>query len=132
MSTEISNNNNNKINKYLINNNNKKLEKNKTFTNVVNAETYYKLKEILLRERKGIGGWLQESMEEFILKHGDGNQSYTLDHFNEPGFLATPAYFRNIPVWKTYLTKCSDVNYKKWCRRLDEFMSIEHEVTKQR
>jgi len=125
------NNNNNYLNKYLINNN-KKLEKNKTFTNAVNAESYYKLKEILLRERKGVGDWLQESIEDFILKNGDGNKSYTLEHFNEPGFMVTPAYFRPNTVWKSYLTKCSDVNYKKWCRKLDEFMSLEHEVTKQR
>ncbi len=134
MSNEISNNNNNnkELINYLINNNNKKLEKNKTFANLVNAETYYKLKELLLRERIGVGDWLQASMEEFILKFGDGNNTCTLDQFNSPDFMVTPAYFKPISNWEKYLMKCPKPDYKKWCRRLDEFMPLEHKVTKLR
>jgi len=110
-------------------NNNKKLEKNKTVSNKINEETYHKLKEILLRDRKGVSDWLQESAEEYIIKHGHGNPSYTLDQFNEPNFLATPGYHNKLNSWESYLTKCSDKHYKQWCRRLDEFMNLEHKVT---
>jgi len=126
--------NNNKINKYLFiyNNNNKKPVRDTLFTNKINGETYHKLKEILLRERKPIGEAWQEMTEEYIIKHGDGNPTSTLDQFNEPGFMVTPAFFRKIPAWKSYTLKCSEPNYKKWTRRLDEFMVLEHEVTKLR
>jgi len=107
------------------NNNNKesfkalKLYRNKTVSNRVDEETYLKVKEILQRERKPVNVWLQEALEDFILKHGDGNPASTLDQFNDVNFIIMPQFYRPISIWEKYLTKCSKEEYKKYCARLE-------------
>jgi len=127
--------NNNKINKYLFiynNNNNKKPTRDILFTNKINGETYLKLKEILLRERKPLGVYHQESAEEYIIKHGDGNPTSTLDQFADKNFIIMPQFYRPISIWEKYLTKCSKEEYKKYCARLEELLHLEQRVTSAR
>ena len=110
----------------------RKKERNKTVSNRVEGESYEKLKDILRKDKKEIGDWLQDKIEDEIKVHGDGNPVYTLDHFNEDNFLATPAFHRPLSAWKSYLVKCSDTHYKDWYRRLDELLNLERKVTHER
>jgi len=121
------NNNNNKALKL-----ERKKERNKTVSNRVDGESYEKLKDILRKDKKEIGDWLQDKIEDEIKVHGDGNPVYTLDHFNEDNFLATPSFHRPMHIWKSYLTKCSDTHYKDWYIRLDELLNLERKVTHER
>ncbi len=120
----------------MSNNNNSfkalKLERNKTVSNRVVGESYEKLLDILRKERIGIGDWLQNQIEEYNKVHGDGNPVFTLDHFNDENFLATPAYHRPLHVWKSFLTKCSDAEYKEWTTQLESLLNLERKVTRQR
>lgn len=122
----------------MSNNNNKALklerkkERNKTVSNRVNEESYTTLKQNLTRERLDIGDWLQDAIDEYNKIHGDGNPSYTLDHYVEDDFLATPAYHRPLSAWKSYLTKCSDLHYKQWVSQLESLLHLEKKVTRER
>ncbi len=124
----------------MINNNNsfkalkleRKKERNKTVSNRVVEETYEKLLEILRKEKIAVGDWLQDQIEEYNKIHGDGNPTFTLDHFNDESFLATPAYHRPLQVWKSFLTKCSDTEYKEWVTQLENLLNLERKVTRQR
>jgi len=110
----------------------RKKERNKTVSNRVVGESYEKLLDILRKEKIGIGDWLQNQIEEYNKVHGDGNPVFTLDHFNDENFLATPAYHRPLHVWKSFLTKCSDNEYKEWILQLESLLNLERKVTKLR
>lgn len=120
-----------------FNNNNSfkalKKERNKTVSNRVEEESYNTLLDILRKERMPIGDWLQSQIDEYNKVHGDGNPTFTLDHFVEDAnFLATPAFHRPIHTWKSYLTKCTDSEYKEWVAQIEGLLSLESKVTKLR
>ena len=57
-------------------------------TNKVDLDSYENLKDILRKERLGIGDWLQGQIDNYIKIHDDGNPAFTLDQFNDPTFVA--------------------------------------------
>lgn len=89
-------------------------------------------KDIARRERKKIKQLHKEIVEKYIKEHGDGNPVYTLEHFNDVNFLATPAFHRPLSAWHSYLTKCGDKEYKEWVTQLENLLNLEHKVTSQR
>jgi len=113
------NNNNNKSFKAL------KKERKKTVSNRVDEESYHKLCLILLRERIKIGDWLESSIEDYVKKHSDENQTFTLDNFQDENFLACPAYHRPIDKWEIYLTNCPELDYKEWCYQLQRLLKLD-------
>jgi len=127
-----SNNNNNNNKSFKALKLERKKERNKTVSNRVVGEDYEKLKDILRKERIDVGDWLVGTIEDYVKIHGDGNPVFTLDHYNDENFLATPAYHRPRLAWESYLTKCSDKHYKEWVTQLEFFMNLERKMTKQR
>ncbi len=89
-------------------------------------------KDIARKERRKIKEIHKQLIEDYIKEHGDGNPSYTLDHFDDKNFLATPAYHRPLSVWESYLTKCSDKHYKQFTTHLESLLNLERRMTKQR
>ena len=89
-------------------------------------------KDIVRKERKTIKKVHKDLIEEYIKVHGDGNPTFTLDHFNDENFLATPAYHRPLHVWESYAKKCTDAEYRKWTIQLENLLNLEKKVTKQR
>lgn len=122
------NNNNNKLASYIASYKEKKI----TIGNRVNENSYERLKDILRKERQDIQDWLQDSIDDYIKKHGDGNPMYTLDHYQDENFLATPAYHRPLHAWESYLKKCQDKEYKEWTNQLESLLNLERRMTKQR
>ena len=121
------NNNNNNSFKAL------KKERNKTVSNRVVKESYDTLLDILRKERMAVGDWLQGQIDEYVKVHGDGNPAFTLDQFVEDSnFLVTPAFHRPIHTWKSYLTKCTNSEYREWIAQLESLLSLESKVTKLR
>ena len=116
------NNNNNKSFKAL------KLDRNKTVSNRVPHELYDKLKDILRKERTSVGDWLVNTIEDYVKIHGDGNPSFTLDQFTDDNFLATPAYHRPKEIWKSYLIKCTNDEWKKFYYQLEVLNGLERKV----
>jgi len=96
----------------------------------LDSEKIESFKDIARKERRKIKEIHKELIEDYIKKHGDGNPAYTLDHYNDENFLATPAYHRPKLAWRSYLTKCTDKEYKEWVRQLEFFMNLEREMTR--
>ena len=70
-----------------------------------NEESYEKFAELCRKERVKIGAKLNEFIEQYIKEHGDGNTQFTIDQFEDPGFMACPAFYRNGDDWKQYMKK---------------------------
>lgn len=97
-----------------------------------NDTAYEKFKSICARERTGVGDKINEFIEKYNKEHGDGNPIFTLDHYQDENFLATPAYHRPLHAWESYLKKCSDVHYKDWTTQLESLLNLERRMTRQR
>jgi len=130
ISTLSNNNNNNKSFKALKLE--RKKERTKTVSNRVNEKSYDILLDILRKEKMQVGDWLQDQIDEYSKVHGDGNPVYTLDHFNDESFLATPAYHRPLHAWESYLKKCPDNEYREWTAQLESLLNLERRMTKLR
>jgi len=46
---------------------------------------------------------IEQALREFVERHGDGNPQYRLEHFEDPDFLACPAFFRDVSHFGKYL-----------------------------
>ena len=46
--------------------------------------------------------------EKHIKEHGDGNDQFTIDQFQDPNFHARPAFDRNEAEWITYLNATNE------------------------
>ena len=53
------------------------------------------------RDHKSRSQIVNIALEEYVKHHKDGNEQYTLD---QP-VLATPAFFRDVEVWRKYFEK---------------------------
>ena len=93
---------------------------------------YDKFKSICAREKIGVGDKLNEFITQYNQEHGDGNPVFTLDHYTDVNFLATPAFHRTLSAWESYLTKCDNKEYKQWVSQLENLLNLEHKVTSQR
>ena len=122
--------NNNNNNSFKALKKERKKERTKTVSNRVNGESYERLLDILRKEKMPIGDWLQGQIDDYTKVHGDGNPVYTLDHFNDENFLATPAYHRPLHAWESYLKKCGDNEYKEWTTHLESLLNLERRMTK--
>ena len=89
-------------------------------------------KDIARKERRKIKEIHKQLIEDYIKEHGDGNPSYTLDHFDDENFLATPAYHRPLHAWESFLKKCTDIEYKQWTTQLESLLNLERRMTNQR
>lgn len=81
----------------------KKLEK---FMGVyVDEEKIHAFHMQALKEKKKLKELHLEIIEDYLKKHGDGNPQFTLEQFEDPDFIACPAFYRNGDTWLTYLSK---------------------------
>ncbi len=87
--------------------------KDKMITNKVDSDSYENLKDILRKERLGIGDWLQGQIDTYIKVHSDGNPAFTLDQFQDPNFVACPAFYRDNTAWKNYMKKLDNKELEK-------------------
>jgi len=84
-----------------------------------------------IADREGINQsrLLVSIVEEYVKKHSDGNPSFTIDQFQDPGFQAVPAYFSKKEKWinnyknsnekdKTKL-RMQAMDMLKWFRMVD-------------
>jgi len=60
---------------------------------------------IALKEKKKLKELHLEIIEDYLKKHGDGNPQFTIDQFEDPNFMATPAFYRDGTTWNLYLGK---------------------------
>lgn len=71
-------------------------------------DNYQRLKELALRERKNVKIIMGNLLDDYLKKHADGNPQYKLDQFDDPNFMACPAFYRPVSVWETYIKNADD------------------------
>jgi len=85
---------------------------------VKNIRTYYlsdddfemheKLEDIAYKERVALSVIIVAAIQEYVIKHGDGNPVYSLDHFTGSlDMKAVPAVFRDRGIWDKFLQECN-------------------------
>jgi hypothetical protein len=72
---------------------------------IKSIDMWEKAKEIARREGKSLSELINLTLEDYVKVHGDGNPVFTLDHFNDPNFMACPAFYRDSYTWTEYLRK---------------------------
>ena len=76
-------------------------------------ELYKAFKALCVKERTAVGAKLNEFIEKYIKEHGDGNPQFTMDQFEDPNFIACPAFYRTGQDWKTWLQKQDEQEREK-------------------
>ena len=74
---------------------------------------YQKLKMLALKERTPIKNLISNLIDDYIKKHADGNPQFTIEQFNDPDFIACPAFYRDGNIWERYISKADDVERQK-------------------
>jgi len=74
----------------------------------MDEDKYQDLKMLALKERKPVKALLTDFVEDYLKKHKDGNPQYLIDQFQDPNFMACPAFYRPITVWETYFKQASE------------------------
>jgi len=46
---------------------------------------------------------IEQALREYVEKHGDGNPQFRLEQFEDPNFVACPAFFRDTSHFGKYL-----------------------------
>ncbi len=83
------------------------MEKNILRTFRTDEELFNDFKMICLKERIDLGDKLNEFITDYVKVHKDGNPQYTIDQFEDPNFMACPAFYRDSEAWKSYLKQAS-------------------------
>lgn len=65
-------------------------------------EKYNELKMLALKEKTTVKALLSGLVDDYIKKHGDGNPQFTIDQFEDPDFIACPAFYRDASTWDYY------------------------------
>ena len=75
----------------------------KTFD--ADEDAYERFALLCRKERVKIGAKINELIKEYDKQHEDGNPQFTLEQFEDPNFIACPAFYRTGQDWKTWIQK---------------------------
>jgi hypothetical protein len=73
----------------------------------MDEDKYHELKMLALKERIPIKNLVSDLIEDYLKKHGDGNPQFILDQFEDPDFIACPAFYRSANTWESYIQQAS-------------------------
>jgi|FLOH01.1.fsa_nt_gi hypothetical protein len=76
-------------------------------------EKYNDLKMLALKERTTVKQLITDLIDDYLKKHGDGNPQFTLEQFEDPNFIACPAFYRDNMVWKNYISQATEDEREK-------------------
>ena len=76
-------------------------------------EKYQELKMLALKERTPVKTLLTDLIEDYLKKHGDGNPQFTLEQFEDPNFIACPAFYRDNTAWNNYMRQATPEELQK-------------------
>jgi len=71
----------------------------------MDEEKYLELKMLALKERLTVKNLVSDLITDYVKKHGDGNPQFTMDQFEDPDFMACPAFYRSGRTWNHWLSK---------------------------
>ena len=76
-------------------------------------EKYKKLKMQALKEDVTVKRLIEIQIDDYLKKHLDGNPQFTIEQFNDPNFIACPAFYRDGKTWENYIKKSNDKERQK-------------------
>ncbi len=68
-------------------------------------EKLQELKILAAKDGTTIKAIIESQIDEYLKVHKDGNPQYTLDQFEDPDFVACPAFYRDGTTWENYIKK---------------------------
>ena len=102
----------------------KERKKEREIANRIDRDLYENLSIILRKERKSFKEWLMECAAKEVVSHGDGDLTYTLDHFQDPNFKACPAFFREKESWAKYYSQINQKQYQEIDQQLRMLLEL--------
>jgi len=88
---------------------------------------YDELKMLALKEKTTVKALLSSLVEDYIKKHGDGNPQFTIDQFEDPNFIACPAFYRDANTWEYY---CANSEPSELQKVRSQILLIEKQMMK--
>ena len=76
-------------------------------------DTYQELKMLALKERRPVKVLVSDLIINYVKQHKDGNPQYKLDQFEDPNFIACPAFYSNYQKWLSYYSKATPEELEK-------------------
>lgn len=76
-------------------------------------EKYNELKMLALKERKPVKILVSSLIDDYIKTHKDGNPQFKITQFEDPDFIACPAFYRDARTWENYISKSTDEEKQK-------------------
>ncbi len=76
-------------------------------------EKYETLKDVARKERRDIKDVIGDVLDDYIKAHADGNPQFTIDQFEDPNFVACPAFYRDATVWENYIKQATPEELEK-------------------
>lgn len=70
-------------------------------------DKYQELKMLALKERKPVKDLVTGLIDDYIKIHKDGNPQFTIEQFNDPDFMACPAFYRDSRTWEHYMSNAT-------------------------
>jgi len=68
---------------------------------------------LALKEHKKLKQLHKDIIDDYLKAHQDGNPQFKLDQFEDPNFIACPAYYRNSLYWDYYCKNQSNNELEK-------------------
>jgi len=96
-----------------------------------NVPVYEQCMDILKRENQSFTDFVIEQVKKLVKEHGDGNPTFTLDHFTETkNFQATPALFRDEDTIRNFLIDMRDtgIEWNKIGQQIGVWVNIYNSI----
>lgn len=90
-------------------------------------DKYNDLKMLALKERTTVKQLITDLIDDYLKKHGDGNPQYTMDQFEDPNFIACPAFYSDNMKWNNYMQQATPTELEKL---KSQIILIDHQLGK--
>jgi len=89
----------------------------RNITSIVEKDEREKLEEIGWREHLTVSEISRKAIQEYIKNHGEGNSTFRLEQFQDPDFVAMPAFASPMMKWTKFIDECVDTT--KECKEIE-------------
>lgn len=79
----------------------------------MDEDEYVKFKLLAMKERKTVKDLTSTLIKDYLKEHGDGNPQYTIEQFQDPDFMACPAFYRDGLAWENYIKQATPEEKEK-------------------
>lgn len=74
----------------------------------IDKEKLQDLKVQAAKEGTTVKAIIESTIDEYLKIHKDGNPQYQIDQFQDPNFMACPAFYRPAQSWEAYIKQADE------------------------